>query len=375
MGKSLKGKELGTGISQRSDGLYMGRITDRNGNRLSKNFKKLQECRKWVADMQFVKEHGNVLRGDNPTVEIWFEYWYEKIKKPFWKPNTQTSNLVRWEKHIKPVIGNMLIQDVKPIHCNEIFDIMRKKGLKKNTMQGVKELMHGLFESAVENSFITFNPVTRNVKIPSKEEKKMRCLTVQEQKEFLERIKDTANYNFYAFALQTGMRVSEILALTWDDVDFSKNIISVNKTMYQDVDRKIKVGSPKSQTSIRKIPMTGEAKRLLISQKEKNSQLKVMDFRYANHVFLNTHGRLNTRNSVNSLLREYCKKYNVESFSMHSLRHTYATRCIEAGIRPKTLQVIMGHSSINITMNLYVHTTDEANKIEILKLENYLKIV
>lgn len=60
---------------------------------------------------------------------------------------------------------------------------------------------------------------------------------------------------------------------------------------------------------------------------------------------------------------------------MHSLRHTYATRCIEAGIRPKTLQVILGHSSITITMNLYVHATEEANEKEILKLENYLKVV
>ena len=60
---------------------------------------------------------------------------------------------------------------------------------------------------------------------------------------------------------------------------------------------------------------------------------------------------------------------------MHSLRHTYATRCIEAGIRPKTLQTILGHSSITITMNLYVHTTEEANEMEILKLENYLKVV
>ena len=81
MGKSLKGKELGIGISQRTDGFYMGRVTDRNGKRISKNFKKLQDCRKWVSDMQFEKEHGNVLRGDNPTVESWFDYWYEKLKK------------------------------------------------------------------------------------------------------------------------------------------------------------------------------------------------------------------------------------------------------------------------------------------------------
>ena len=268
-----------------------------------------------------------------------------------------------------------MIKDVKPIHCSEVFEVMLENGMKKNTMQCVREVMHGFFESAVENSFITFNPVTKSVKIPVEEEPKIRFLTVQEQKDFLERSKNTANYNFFAFALQTGMRVSEILALTWDDVDFEKNKICVNKTLFQDTDKKIKVGTPKSKTSIRAVPLTEEAKKLLVAQKEKNAKLKVISLKYKNNIFLNTHGVLNTRSSLNTLLKAYCKKYNVDVFSMHSLRHTYATRCIEAGIRPKTLQVILGHSSITITMNLYVHATEEANEKEILKLENYLKVV
>ena len=139
--------------------------------------------------------------------------------------------------------------------------------------------------------------------------------------------------------------------------------------------KKIKVGTPKSKTSIRAVPLTEEAKKLLVAQKEKNAKLKVISLKYKNNIFLNTHGVLNTRSSLNTLLKAYCKKYNVDVFSMHSLRHTYATRCIEAGIRPKTLQTILGHSSITITMNLYVHTTEEANEMEILKLENYLKVV
>lgn len=375
MGKSLKGKELGVGISQRTDGYYMGRVTDRDGKRISKNFKKLQDCRKWVADMQFEMEHGNALRSDNPTVETWFDYWYEKLKKPFWKPSTQSNNLTKWIKHIKPVIGDMLIQDVRPINCGEVFEIMSEKGLKWKTMKGVRELMHSLFESAVENHFISSNPITKSVQVPGKIEEKIRFLSVQEQKDFIERTKKTANYNFFAFALQTGMRVSEILALTWDDVDFEQNTISVNKTLFRDTDKEIKIGSPKSKTSIRIVPMTEEAKRLLLSQKEKNAKLKVVSLKFKNNIFLNTKGTLNIRQTYNNLLKDYCKKYNVDIFSVHSLRHTYATRCIEAGIRPKTLQSILGHSSITITMNLYVHTTEEANEKEISKLEKYLKVV
>ncbi len=75
---------------------------------------------------------------------------------------------------------------------------------------------------------------------------------------------------------------------------------------------------------------------MLVAQKEKNAKLKVISLKYKNNIFLNTHGVLNTRSSLNTLLKAYCKKYNVDVFSMHSLRHTYATWCIEAGIRPKT---------------------------------------
>ena len=81
MGKSLKGKELGVGISQKKDGSYLGRVTDRNGERYSKTFKKLAECKKWVAEMQYKKEHGNILDCKAPTVTASFEYWLYEIKK------------------------------------------------------------------------------------------------------------------------------------------------------------------------------------------------------------------------------------------------------------------------------------------------------
>lgn len=81
MGKDLKGKELGVGISQRKDGLYTGRFTDGLGKRHQKYFKKLQECRKWIADEQFRAKHSNVYMPSDMTVDAWFQYWVENIIK------------------------------------------------------------------------------------------------------------------------------------------------------------------------------------------------------------------------------------------------------------------------------------------------------
>lgn len=102
MGKDLREKELGVGISQRKDGLYTARFTDRNGKRKQQYFKKLQECRNWLADAQFENEHGNVLQGENPTVDAWFDYWIENIKGQTIRDNTKRNYLERYEKNIKP---------------------------------------------------------------------------------------------------------------------------------------------------------------------------------------------------------------------------------------------------------------------------------
>ena len=126
MGKDLRGKELGVGISQRKDGLYTARFTDRSGKRRQQYFKKLQECRNWLADAQFENEHGNVLQGENPTVDAWFDYWIENIKGQTIRDNTKRNYLERYRRNIKPILGSMLVRDVKPIHCQNVLLNMSK---------------------------------------------------------------------------------------------------------------------------------------------------------------------------------------------------------------------------------------------------------
>ena len=121
MGKSLKGKELGTGISQRKDGLYSGRVTDKNGKRVQKYFKKLADCRKWVADTQYEVAHGNALYSENPIFEKWFWYWLENIKSPNIKDSTMVSYISQGKNNILPIIGNMTIQEIKPLHCTNVL--------------------------------------------------------------------------------------------------------------------------------------------------------------------------------------------------------------------------------------------------------------
>ena len=128
MGKDLKGKELGVGISQESTGLYSARFVDRFGKRKHKRFKKLQECRAWLADAIYVDEHSDISMPSDMLVDHWFDYWIG-IKKKTVRPNTVRNYTERYIRNIKPLIGKMSLSDVKPLHCQKIFyDMAAQRG-------------------------------------------------------------------------------------------------------------------------------------------------------------------------------------------------------------------------------------------------------
>lgn len=378
MGKDLKGKELGVGISQRkSDGLYTARfVSKQTGKNVQKYFTKLQECRNWLADARFADEHGGINASGDMTVTAWFEYWIDNIKGNSIRSNTRRNYIERFEKNIKGCIGRMLLSEVKPMHCQNVLNQM-KNDYKTSTIEQTRIALCCMFASAVDNDLIHKNPVTKSVKSNiGKEPKTVRALTLEEQRKFLEVAKKCSNYNAYALILQTGLRIGELMGLKWSDVDFDRKLIHVRRTMeFRYSAGKWRIGDPKSKTGFRDINLTEVAVELLKSQKEKIESLPVIDINFSDFVFLNRKGAPLKTSTYDTKLFQLCDKAGIKRFSTHVLRHTFATRCIEGGMRPKTLQVLLGHSNIETTMNLYVHVTDDAKASEIEKVASTLKIV
>ena len=114
---------------------------------------------------------------------------------------------------------------------------------------------------------------------------------------------------------------------------------------------------------------------ILRLQKKKNQSLSIIPMEWREFIFLCRKGTPVKNSTYDTMLFKLCDKAEIPRFSMHVLRHTFATRCIEAGMRPKTLQTILGHSNIGITMNLYVHTTVEQKHKEIDLIADALKVV
>jgi integrase len=376
MGKDLRGRELGVGISQRKDGLYTARFIDKRGNRIQKYFRKLQECKNWYADSLFRDENTGLEASGNMSVTAWFNYWITEIKGDNIKPNTIKIYTQCYESNIKKYIGKMLLNDVKPMHCQNILNQM-SSSYSISTIKLTRNIMHSFFECALENDLIVRSPIKKNVKcMTGRESKQRRVLSIHEQSLFLEAVKNSSNYNQWALLLQTGLRTGEMIGLKWSDIDFTKKILHVQRTMdYKNSDGKWQVGEPKSKSGHRDVPLTQEAIKILKDQKDKINRIKIIPIEYSDMVFLSSDGKPKTNTAYDSMLYRYCSNMGIERFSMHTLRHTFATRCIEAGMKPKTLQMILGHSNIGLTMNLYVHVTEDEKVKEIESVETALKLV
>ena len=376
MGKDLKGKELGVGIHQQKDGYYCARYVDRFGKRKAKRFVKLQECRQWFADATYIDEHSDLGQAADMTVDAWFEYWIG-IKKQTVRYNTVRNYAERYHANIQPVIGSKLLNEIKPLHCQKIMSDMADKGYKTSTIYQTRIALFNMLEFAKENDVILSNPCKKSVKSDiGKPSGKKEALTIDVQRKFLEHIKGNSYENQYRFVLQTGLRTGELIGLKWSDIDFKKRILKVERSMeYRYKVGEWRVGEPKSKSGYRTIPLTNEAIRILKEQKRKNSKIDIISMEWADIVFLCGKGTPVKNSTYDSNLFKICDKAGISRFSMHVLRHTFATRCIEAKMLPKTLQKIMGHSNIGITMNLYVHITEDEKQKEIDMVADALNVV
>ncbi len=383
MGKDLKGKELGIGISQRKDGLYTARLTRRNGKRAQKYFKKLRECKAWIAEESYREQHGSINAINDLTVEAWFRYWIEEIKQNNIRASTKNRYELWFRAHIQPKLGDMLVSEVMPIHCQRVLNVMAQSGKKNTYIKSIRLILHMLFQSAEDNGIIHTNPVNRQVRcINGAASCKREALTVEEQKRLLAALQDTPIELLCRFILQTGLRIGEANALEWGDVDLEGRVAHITKSIdYLLNEKEWRVGKPKSKSGVRDVPLTEEAVSVLLKQKERNERNlarlgnQVTPPGMEDYIFLNERGVPTYATSCDGLLKTYCKAAGIPRISMHILRHTFATRCIEGGMKPKTLQKILGHSSLSMTMDLYVHVTEDEKMKEMESIQSYIKLV
>lgn len=367
MGKDLKGREIGKGLCQRKDGRYVVRLTLPHGKPISRYFDNQKKAERWLIDVKYDIEHGNISASTQMKLDVWYDYWLNTLHGENIRYNTRRNYESYYRRRIKDVIGDMVISEIKPLHCMAVLNECKIKGDSYGSMVKTRAVMSSLFSTACENGIIKVSPVTRSVKAAKTPKKERTVFTVDQQKEFLKLAECHSHYEEFVFVLNTGLRAGELQGLKWSDVDMKNRTIHVRRTMvYNQELRCFQENDTKTQAGDRVIPLTDIAFSILKNRKRHTKKIVNIDTK--DYVFLNSEGKITPINTYNKILKTIITKMGIESYSMHNLRHTFATRCIEQGMQPKILQKILGHERIAMTMDLYVHITGDIIREEMDKV-------
>lgn len=353
----MSGKKLPRGFKLRDNGSYEYRFTI-DGKRYSVYGKTIAACEKLALE----KKHPEVRAENVPTLSQYFAEW-DASRMGTVKESTRYCNDTRW-KRIKPHLGSMPIDEIER---RDVLALQRALA-KKLTTAGVNEtvgLLSQIIKSAIIDKLRYDNPCDGVKPLkriePTSAETNHRALTKAETSLFMEYAKDSWYYELYQFLLTTGCRIGEAAALNWSDIDFKKKTIQINKGVSRTAIGN-EISTPKTSTSKRKLFVNDNVIDILQKQREKSNGERV--FVTKKNGFIRPS---NTSPCINAVIRKIEAETGkpFEHFSIHAFRDTFATRAIESGMKPKTLQKYLGHSSFKITMDLYTHVMDDTMAEEI----------
>ncbi|MDY2887233.1 MAG: tyrosine-type recombinase/integrase [Malacoplasma sp.] len=290
----------------------------------------------------------------NEIIELW-----KKEKILYVKKSTYSAYLLLLENHISPYFGELYdIQekDVQDFALNKLTS-----GLSAKTVKDLIILIKMILKFAYKNKILEYKEI--DIKFPTKSDTRdLVVLSIPDHKKLLKYVQENftfKNLGIY-ICLSTGMRIGELCGLQWCDIDIDNGIIKVRKTVQRiyvvEQDKRhteILIDSPKTKNSIRDIPMTNELIKLI----------KPLKNIVNNEFFVLTNDEKPTEpRTFRSYYQKLIKKLGLPNLKFHGLRHSFATRCIESKCDYKTVSVILGHSNISTTLNLYVHPNMEQKK-------------
>lgn len=288
------------------------------------------------------------------VIDLW-----KNDKKQYVKKSSYSAYMLLIENHLLPTFGNQF--DVEESDVQEFVFKKLDEGLSQKTIKDILIVLKMILKFGVKNKFLEYQQF--DIQFPTERERyEIEVLSKANQKRIMDYVHEHftfRNLGIY-ICLSAGIRIGEICALTWQDINTETGIINIRKTIQriyviEDSGRRTELilDTPKTKNSIRDIPMSKDLLKMLKPIK------KVVNDSF---FVLTNDAKPTEPRTYRNYYKRLMKELNVPELKFHGLRHSFATRCIESKCDYKTVSVILGHSNISTTLNLYVHPNMEQKK-------------
>lgn len=386
MSKRANGEGSITFYSSRN--CYRGQLTigiDEKGKAKRKSFygKTKKEVKEKMDNYKLLNPIGAAAINEY-TVATWFNYWIWNIKKRDIKPTTFARYESVYRTHIEgSEIANIPLYKLKLNNIQAYYNKLLDNGTPIATIKQINSKLKTCLDSAEKNNYIEKN-YCKLVEIPTDtKDKKIEVFSMDQQKQFAEAVKGHKLELLFLTALCTGLRIGEISGLKWSDIDFDNHTLTVNRTVervalfdkdgkrhYETIEQ-----TPKTSNGFRTVPIVSYIFNSLLEHKVQQDAIKreIPNFNEYDLVFCDKKGYYINPNSIGGAFHRIQNKMNIpkdEHIKFHGLRKTFATRLFEKGVPPKTVQTLLGHSDIEITLNIYTQVMENKKVEAINELES-----
>lgn len=377
-------------IRKREDGLYEVRVSAGKAancggyKRISKYARTEGEAVRLLHELQYFKDQSpNYI--NTMTLGEWMDICLEVYLKNSLKQSTYNSYVCYIEKHFKPVLGHVLLSDLNPRMLQLFYNHkLEVEGLSRKTVINLNLFLHRVLSFAVGEGYIRTNPA-ESLNLSRGQKPEIEVLTWDEQAALIQHSYKHRYGVFVRLALFTGVRLGELLGLKWEDVDLSGKMIHIRRTLSRLNKMKrpddpsvntteIVIGTPKSQNSVRSIPVIPGMMQELLGWRavqERDRELAGDAYMASGMVVTNELGGYIEPRTFRDYYEQILAISGLKHYTFHALRHTFATRAMEQGMDAKTLSMILGHYSVSFTMDTYTHVQDK-HKIEAMSLMDEL---
>lgn len=283
-----------------------------------------------------------------------------KLKSTSLKPKTVRDYRLLIRKHVNPILGDHEIEDIDLPIIDQYFYTLFDQGVGIRTIHYVRSILRVAFNYAKSLELITANKF-KQATLPKEPYKEMKILNREQIRAFLKLAKSTRYYVLFFTAISTGMRISELMALTWGDVDFGQKIMHVHRQVKNLFHKDGQFSSPKTKYGIRNIPLSDRLTKYLQVHHEKQSDIeRISGWQDNDLIFTSSNGTIITYSHLRKTFKGILEEGQLPDIRLHDLRHTCATLLIEQGVNITAVSRILGHSRPSVTLDFYGHLTSQS---------------